>query len=54
MIIVLHLVFCPVVFILFEVRHLQGGVFKLTKNDHFFSVFTHLGLFPQGFGQVNQ
>ena len=54
MIIVLNLVLFLVVFILFKDRYWQGEVLKLTKNDHFFSIFSRLGLFPQGFGQVNE
>ena len=36
MIRVSHVVVCPVVFILFDDRCLQGGVLKIMKNDHFF------------------
>ena len=32
---VLHVVACPIVFILFYERGWQGGVFTLIRNDHF-------------------
>ena len=31
---------------------LEGGVFKITKNDIFFIVFSSLGTFPQVFKQI--
>ena len=33
---VLHIVACPIVFILLYDRDRQGVLFKLMKNDHFF------------------
>ena len=49
-----HLVACPNVLILFYGRDWQGGVFKIMKNDHFFSIFSSFVLFSQVFGQVNE
>ena len=51
---ILHVVACPFVFILFYCRDWQGGVFKVMKNKHFFSIFIRFGLFPQVFGKVNE
>ena len=42
---------CPVVFILFYDRDGQGGVFKGVKNE---KIFSHLGPFPDVFGQVSE
>ena len=50
----LHGVWCPIVFSLFYDRDGHGGVFKVMKNDHFFSIFSRFGLFPQVFSQVNE
>ena len=36
----LHLVACWIVFLLFDDWDWQGGVFKVMKNDHFFSAFS--------------
>ena len=46
----LHIVACPIVFLLFYERGWQRGVFKVMKNDFFFSVFSYLGTFLQVFG----
>ena len=54
MIRVLRVVAFPIVFILFNDRYWEGGVLKLTKNDHFFSIFSGFGLSPQVFGQFNK
>ena len=54
MISVLHAVACPIVFILFYGQDWQGGVFKIMKNDHFFSIISRFRLFRQVFGQVNE
>ena len=51
---VLHLVTCPIVFILFDNPDSQESVLKVMKNDHFFSIFSHLGSFPQVFGEVKE
>ena len=53
MIRVLHEVACPIVFILFYDPYWQGGVFKLMKNYHIFSIFSRFCPFPQVFGKVN-
>ena len=45
-----HVVACTIVFILLYVRDCQKGIFKVMKNDHFFSIFSCFGLFPQVFG----
>ena len=47
-----HVVACSIVFILFYEQSWQGEVFKVMKNDHFFSAFRRLGPFPQDFGQL--
>ena len=39
-------------FILFYEQSWQGGVFKIKKNDHFFSVFSRLDPFSKVFGLV--
>ena len=43
-----------VVFILLYDWYWLGGVLKLRKNDHFFSIFSRLCVFPQVFGQLNE
>ena len=35
-------------------RGQHGGVLRPTKNYHFFSIFTRLGHFSQGFGEVKE
>ena len=51
---VLHVVACPIDFSLLcdQVQHRR--VLKLMKNDHFFCIFSHLGRFPEAFGQVKE
>ena len=44
---VLHIVACPLVFILFYERSFQGGVFKIMKNDHFLVLLSVWVLFPE-------
>ena len=44
----------PIIFVLFDDADWQGGLLKLMKNDHFFSIFSRLGPFPQVFGQVKR
>ena len=52
MIRILHVVGCPIVFTLFYDPYWQGGVLKLMKNGHIFSIFSRFGLFLQVFEQV--
>ena len=54
MIRVLHLVSCPIVFILFYDQDWQGGVLKLMKNDHFLVFLTVWVSFSKIFGQVRE
>ena len=49
-----HLVACSIVFILFYERSWQGGVLRHMKIDHFYSIFSRLGPFPQDFGLVKE
>ena len=50
MIRVLHEVAYPIVFLFFFYdRYWQGGVLKLMKYHHFFSIFSRFGLFSQVF-----
>ena len=51
---VLHVILCPIVFIFFYDWYWQGGVLKLLKNNHFFSIFSHFGNFPQAIGKINE
>ena len=48
----LHVVACPIIFILFDVPDWEGGVLKDMKNDHFLVFVSCLGHFPHVFGQV--
>ena len=48
---VLHIVACPLVFILFYERSCQGGVFKIMKNDHFLVFLSVWVLFPEVLGR---
>ena len=54
MIRVLHIVQCPIIFILFFDSFWQRGLLKVMKNDQILSIFIHFGHFPQVFGQVNK
>ena len=49
-----NLVSCATVFILFYRRRLQERVFKVIMNDHYFSIFSSSGLYPQDFWQVKE
>ena len=49
----LHVVTFPILIVLFCDQDWQGKVFKVMKNSHSFSVFSHMGSFPQVFGHVN-
>ena len=49
---VLNLVPFATVFISFHERRWQRGVFKVIKNDHYFSISSRLGPYPQVFGQI--
>ena len=46
--------FVPSRFSFFYERGWEGGVLKVIKNDHFFSVFSVVSPFPQVFGQVKE
>ena len=48
-----HIVKFQILFVLFCDQDWQRQVFKVMKNSHSFSVFSHLGSFPQVFGKVN-
>ena len=49
----LHEVAWPIAFILFYDRYWQGGVLRLMKNYHVFSIFSRFCLFLQVFGYAN-
>ena len=52
MIRVLHIVACPIIFILFDDPDWQGGALKLMKNDHFL-VFSVVWVpFPKFLGSL--
>lgn len=54
MIRVSHVVAYTVGYSLLCDRGQHGGVLKPTKNYHFFSIFTRLCHFSQGFGEVKE
>ena len=47
-----HLVACPIVFILFDHRDWQGGVLQFMKNDQFLVFSAVWILFPKFFGRL--
>ena len=52
MIIVPHVVACPIVFILFDDREWQGGVLKHKKNVHFLVLLIVWVIFPKFLGKL--
>ena len=48
---VIHVLACPVVFIWFYDRDIQGGVLKFIKNDHFFILLPVCVLYPKFLGR---
>ena len=52
MIRVLHVVACPIVFILSYDQSWQRGVFKVMKNDHFLLFLAVWVLFPKFLGRL--
>ena len=47
------LVACSIVFPLFDKGGLQGGVFKVIKNDHFLVFLAVWGLIPKYLGRLS-
>ena len=53
MLIVIHVVACPIIFILFDDPDWQEGVLKLMKNDHFLVFLAVWILFPKVLGRLS-
>ena len=54
MIRVLHVLGCPIVFILFDDRGWQEGMFRVTKNNHFLVFLAVWILFPNFLGRLRR
>ena len=51
---VIHVVVCPVVFVLFDDPDWQGKSAPNYEKWSFFTIFSRLGLSPQVFGEFNE